>query len=115
MESNKCTVDETVNTVTEHQCSSTCFEKVNNSIADTLHNAAGALGAKAAEIDSEPGLARFGKLASERFNQSAEYVRQFDCKPADVIIRKIIRQSPGRSLLIAGALGLLVGAVVRRR
>ena len=66
MESNKCAVDETVNTVTEHQC-------------------------------------------------SCKYVRQFDCKPADVKIREIIRQSPGRSLLIAGALGLLVGAVVRRR
>jgi ElaB/YqjD/DUF883 family membrane-anchored ribosome-binding protein len=115
MESNKCAVDETGNTEHQRSCTSTAFEEVKNSIADTLHNAAGALGAKAAEIDAQPGLARFGKLAAERFNQSAEYVRQFDCKPADVIIREIIRQSPGRSLLIAGALGLFVGAVVRRR
>jgi ElaB/YqjD/DUF883 family membrane-anchored ribosome-binding protein len=54
-------------------------------------------------------------VTEHRFNQSAESVRQFDCKPADVMIREIIRQSPGRSLLIAGALGLLVGVVVRRR
>jgi ElaB/YqjD/DUF883 family membrane-anchored ribosome-binding protein len=48
-------------------------------------------------------------------DQSAEYIRQFDCKPADVKIREFIRQSPGRSLLIAGAVGLIIGAIVRRR
>lgn len=117
MESNKCAVDEARKAITEHQCSckSTSFENVKNSIADTLHNAADALGAKAAEKDSQSGLAQFGKQASERLDQSAEYIRQFDCKPADVRIREFIRQSPGRSLLIAGAVGLILGAIVRRR
>jgi ElaB/YqjD/DUF883 family membrane-anchored ribosome-binding protein len=117
MESNKCAVDETGKTITEQQCSckSTSFEKVKNSIAETLHNAADALGAKAAEKDSQPGLARLGKQASERLDQSAEYIRQFDCKPADVKIREFIRQSPGRSLLIVGAVGLIIGAIVRRK
>ena len=117
MESNRCAVDETGKTVTEHQCAckSTGFENVKNSIADTLHNAADALGAKAAEKDSQCGLAQFGRQASERLDQSAEYIRQFNCKPADVKIREFIRQSPGRSLLIAGAVGLIIGAIVRRR
>ncbi len=117
MESNKCAVDEAGKTITEHQCSckSTSFENVKNNIADTLHNAADALGANAEEKDSQSGLAQFGKKASVRLDQSAEYIRQFDCKPADIKIREFIRQSPGRSLLIAGAVGLILGAIVRRR
>jgi ElaB/YqjD/DUF883 family membrane-anchored ribosome-binding protein len=117
METIKCAVDEMGKTITDQQCSckSTGFEKVKNSIAETLHNAADALGIKAAENDSQCGLAQFGKQASERLDQSAEYIRQFNCKPADVKIREFIRQSPGRSLLIAGAVGLIIGAIVRRR
>jgi ElaB/YqjD/DUF883 family membrane-anchored ribosome-binding protein len=117
MESNKCAVDETGKTITEDQCSckSTGFENVKNSIADTLHNAADALGAKTAEKDLQPGLAQLGKQASERLEQSAEYIRQFNCKPANEKFREFIRQRPGRSLLIAGTLGLIIGAIVRRR
>ena len=117
MESNKFAVDETGKSMTEHQCSckSTGFENVKNSIAETLHNAADALGSKTAEKDSQSGLAQFGKQASEQLDQSAEYIRQFDCKPADVKIREFIRQSPGRSLLIAGVVGLIIGVIVRRR
>jgi ElaB/YqjD/DUF883 family membrane-anchored ribosome-binding protein len=91
------------------------FENVKNSIADTLHTAADALGAKSSEKDTQPGLAKFGKQASERLDQSAEYIRKLDCKPADVKIRDFIRQRPGRSLLIAGTVGLIIGALVRRR
>jgi ElaB/YqjD/DUF883 family membrane-anchored ribosome-binding protein len=117
MESNKNAVDEAGKTITEHQCSCTTtgFDNVKNSIAGTLHNAADALGAKAAEKDVQPGLAQLGKQASERLEQSADYIQQFDCKPADVKIREFIRQSPGRSLLIAGVVGLIIGAIVRRR
>ena len=117
MESNKCAVDETGKSITGQQgsCTSTGFENVKNSIAETLHNAADTLGIKAAEKDSQSGLAQFGKQASERLDQSAEFIRQFDCRPADVKIREFIRQSPGRSLLIAGTIGLIIGAIVRRR
>jgi hypothetical protein len=60
-------------------------------IADALLNAADALGAKAVEIDSQSGLAHFGKQASERLDQSAEFIRQFDYKSAEVRIREFIR------------------------
>jgi ElaB/YqjD/DUF883 family membrane-anchored ribosome-binding protein len=48
-------------------------------------------------------------------DHSAEYVRKFDYKKADEKIREYVKQSPGRSLLIAGAAGLILGAVLRRR
>lgn len=94
---------------------STGFENVKNSIADKLHNVAEALSEKAADSDAQCGMAQYGKQASEWLDQSAEYVRQFDYEQADARVREYVRQSPGRSLLIAGAIGLIIGAILRRR
>jgi ElaB/YqjD/DUF883 family membrane-anchored ribosome-binding protein len=94
---------------------STGFENVKNTIADKLHNAAEAVGEKAADQDVQPGIAQYGKQASAWVDQSAEYVRQFDYEQADARMREYVRQSPGRSLLIAGAVGLVIGAILRRR
>jgi ElaB/YqjD/DUF883 family membrane-anchored ribosome-binding protein len=91
------------------------FENVKNKIADKLHSVAGGLGQKAADQDGKSGIAQYGKRASEWLDQSADYVRQFDYKQADASIREYVRQSPGRSLLIAGAVGLIIGAILRRR
>ncbi len=111
------TVDKTGETAAELQGSgeSTGFEKVKNIIADKIHNVAGALSEKAADQDAQSGIAQCGKQASEWLGQSAEYVRQFDYEQADARVREYVRQSPGCSLLIAGAVGLIIGAILRRR
>ena len=93
----------------------TGFENVKNIIADKLHNAAEALGEKAADHEAQCGIAHYGKHASKWLDQTSEYVRQFDYKPADAQVQEYVRQSPGRSLLIAGAVGLILGAILRRR
>ena len=110
-------VDRTGGTAAEFQGSgkSSGFQNAKNMIADTLHHAAEALAEKAAKREAPSGIARYGKQASEWMDQSAEYVRQFDYKLEDARVREYVRQSPGRSLLIAGAVGLIVGAVLRRR
>ena len=114
---NNSTVDKTGETAAEFQGSgkSTGFENVKNIIADKLHNVAEALSEKAADQDAQSGIAQCGKQASEWLDQSAEYVRQFDYEQADARVREYVRQSPGRSLLIAGAVGLIIGAILRRR
>ena len=114
---NNRVVDKTGETAAEIQGSgkSTGFENVKNIIADKLHNVAEALGDKTADEAAESGMAQYGKQASEWLDQSAEYVRQFDCEQADARVREYVRQSPGRSLLIAGAVGLIIGAIFRRR
>ena len=94
---------------------STGFENVKNIIADKLHNVAEALNEKAAGQGAQCGIAQYGKQASEWLDQSAEYVRQFDYEQTDAKLREYISQSPGRSLLIAGAIGLIIGAILRRR
>ena len=110
-------VDHTWETAEELQGSGkpTGFENVKNVIADKLHNVAVALGGKAADQDAQSGATHYGKHASELLDQSAEYVRQFDYEQVDARVREYVRKSPGRSLLIAGAVGLIIGAILRRR
>ena len=117
MEINNWATDKTGETAAESQGSgkSTGFENVKNIIADKLHNVAEALNEKAADHEAQCGIAHYGKQASEWLDHSAEYVRQFDYEQADAKIREYVRQSPGRSLLIAGAVGLIIGAILRRR
>lgn len=94
---------------------STGFEDVKNIIADKLHNAAEALSKKAADPDAQSDTAHYGNQVSGWLDQSAEYVRQFDHEQANTSIREHIGQNPGRSLLIAGGVGLIIGAILRRK
>ena len=94
---------------------STGFENVKTIMADKIHKAAEALSEKTTNPDAYYGMAQYGKQASEWLEQSAEYVRQFDHNQANARVREHVGQRPGRSLLIAGGVGLIVGAILRRR
>lgn len=94
---------------------STGFESVKNVIADQLHYVAEALGERETDPDEPSGMAPYKNQVSEWLDQSAEYVRQFDYERADARIREYVVQSPGRSLLIAGGVGLIIGAILRRK
>jgi len=117
MKKNNSAVDKTEEIAAENQGSgrSTGFGNIKNFIADKLHNAAEDLSEKAGSPDAQSGIAQYGKQASEWLDQSAEYVRQFDYEQADTRVRECIGQNPGCSLLIAGGIGLIIGAVLRRR
>ncbi|MBI5591298.1 MAG: hypothetical protein HY881_12525 [Deltaproteobacteria bacterium] len=117
MRKNHGVVEETQETASENQGSgkSTGFENVKNIIADKLHNVADALYEKEADQDGQSGMSQYGKQASEWLGQSAECIRQFDYEQADARAREYIGQNPGRSLLIAGGVGLIIGAILRRR
>jgi ElaB/YqjD/DUF883 family membrane-anchored ribosome-binding protein len=97
----------------ESQGSGKCtgFEKVKNIIADKIHEAAKSLKEKTTAFD-EP---RYKNHASEWLDQSAEFVRQFDYEKANARVRYYVGRSPGVSLLIAGGIGLFIGAFFRRR
>ena len=94
---------------------STGFENVKTILADKMDKAAEALGEKATNPDAHCGMAHYGKQASEWLEQSAEYVRHFDHNQANARVREYVGQRPGRSLLIAGGAGLIIGAILRRR
>jgi ElaB/YqjD/DUF883 family membrane-anchored ribosome-binding protein len=111
MEVNPKAVDETQETAVKL----TGFENVKNVIADKLHHIARAIGEKAADPDAQSDIAACEKQASEWLDHSARYVREFDYKQADAKAREYVSQNPGRSILIAGAVGLIIGAILRRR
>jgi ElaB/YqjD/DUF883 family membrane-anchored ribosome-binding protein len=104
--------DKTGETAAESHGSGRCagFEKVKNIIADKIHEAAKSLKEKAT-ASNEP----YKNHASEWLDQSAEYVRQFDYEKANAGVRDYVGRSPGVSLLIAGGIGLFIGAILRRR
>lgn len=91
------------------------FENAKNIIADKLHHVAAAIDEKAAEQGPLCDMAKYGKQASAWLDQSAEYVRQFNYEHADAKIREYVRQSPGRSVVMAGAVGIIIGVILRRR
>lgn len=93
----------------------TNLENLKNTIADKLHHVAAALSEKAIDQDAPCGIAQYGKQAAVWLDQSAEHLRGFDYEQADTHVRAYVRKSPGRSLLIAGAIGMLIGAFLRRR
>jgi len=117
MEMNYWEGNNTAETLTDSQCAdrSSGFENVKTVIADKIHKVAEVLGDKARDQKAQSGMAQYGKKASEWLDQSAEYVRQFDYAREDAKVREYVKQSPGRSLLIAGAVGLVIGAIWRRR
>lgn len=117
MSINNRDVEKTEESAAEFQGSrqSTGYENVKKYIADQLHSVAEALDNNGAEQRAEAGVEKYRQQASEWLNQSAEYVRTFDHKQADASIRDYVKQSPGRSLLFAGGVGLIIGAILRRR
>jgi len=114
---NNCEGDKAGETATGLQGSgkSTGFDSAKNTIADKLHGFAEAIGERVARQDGQSGIAHYGKRASEFLDHSAEYVRQFDYHQTDMQVRECVKQSPGRSLVIAGAVGLMIGVILKRR
>lgn len=91
------------------------LDKIRDVIADTLHTTAVKLDEKAAAPDTKPSLARYTKRASDWLDNSAVKVREFDGEQTDAKIRDYVSMNPGRSLLMAGAVGLVIGIILRRR
>lgn len=91
------------------------LDKIRDVIADTLHTTATKLSEKAVDPDTKPSMARYAIRASDWLDNSAEKVREFDSERTDAKIRDYVSMNPGRSLLMAGAAGLVIGIILRRR
>lgn len=117
MDTNDGVNDKTAETASESQGAGkpNVFENCKNSIADKLDDFAEALGEKTADQETKSGIAQYGKQASELLGQSAKHLRQFDHEQTDAMIREYVGQHPERSLLIAGGIGLIIGAILHRR
>lgn len=108
--------DKTTGAETEHSNAgkSCCCEDLKQSVATRLQRAADALEKTAAEHGENSDLADVEKHAAQWLNKSSDYIRQFDYEREQANARNHIARNPGRSLMIAGAAGLVLGVLLRK-
>ncbi|HEX2965861.1 MAG TPA: DUF883 C-terminal domain-containing protein [Syntrophorhabdaceae bacterium] len=94
---------------------SRCLWNVKNILADKLHCVAEAMGKTTSSENFQEGVCRFGQQACEWLDDSADRIRRFDYRKADSHIRNYVSAHPAASLLIAGAVGMAGGLLLRRR
>lgn len=80
------------------------------SAAGALHNAASTLHQKAEKMPNGPDMAH---SAADRVEAVASYLQGHDTKQMMADVEAVVRRNPGPSLLVAGALGFLIGRAIR--
>ena len=93
----------------------TAFARVRETVADGLSIAAQALHQKSSQADQQSELANFGYRAADWLERTADYVKVIEPQQLKSDIENQVRRHPGRSLLIAGIAGLILGRIFRRR
>ncbi len=96
---------------------STVADTLGNSqsvVADKLHQAADSLQQKVGGATDGGAMAKYGQKAADMLDRSADYVGDFDPNRVKTDVQNHVKQNPGRSLLIAGAVGLILGALFSR-
>jgi hypothetical protein len=95
--------------------SGSTFNQVKSTVAEKLHAAAESLHQTAGRSTQQNDLTRFGHQAADWLDRSADYVQDIEPGRVRNDIESGVRKNPGRSLLIAGAVGLVLGGLLRRR
>jgi ElaB/YqjD/DUF883 family membrane-anchored ribosome-binding protein len=99
----------------EHRGSgSPAFDRVKAVVADLLVEAADVIHQKSA-VTGNAELSNLGGRAANWLEHSADYVREMEAQRLKSDIEDKVRRNPGRSLIIAGVIGLVIGRVIRRR
>lgn len=89
------------------------LDTIKETVAGKLQAAATTIQQKAGENQESP-VAGYAGQAAGWLDDAAGYVRQVDPQKVKSDIQRQVRSNPGRSLLVAGAAGLLVGILLRR-
>jgi ElaB/YqjD/DUF883 family membrane-anchored ribosome-binding protein len=90
------------------------FDRVKSVVADILSEAADAIHNKSAGTGHSD-ISNLGGRAASWLEHSAGYVREMEPKRLKSDIEDKVRRNPGRSIIIAGVIGLVLGSVLRRR
>jgi hypothetical protein len=90
------------------------FDRMKFAVADLLSDAADAIHDRSAVIGHSD-ISNLGDRAAIWLEHSADYVREMEPQRLKADIEDNIRRNPGRSLVIAGVIGLVLGSVLRRR
>jgi len=91
------------------------FKQIKTTLADKLQSAAQTLHQKADRSGQSPEVTAFGHRAAGWLERSADYVNEMEPQRLRSDLENQVRRNPGRSLLIAGIVGLALGGLLRRR
>ncbi len=102
------------NTLTKREPAA--LDKVKTTITEKLHGAAEALREKSQSFSGKnQDVAKYGNQAAEWLNRSANYIEEVNPQQIKSDIGNQMRHNPGRSLLVAAGIGLVLGTLFRRR
>jgi ElaB/YqjD/DUF883 family membrane-anchored ribosome-binding protein len=91
------------------------FKQIRATTADKLQSAAQTLHQKADRSGQPAEVSALGHRAADWLERSADYVSEMEPQRLKSDIEDKVRRNPGRSLLIAGIVGLALGGLLRRR
>jgi ElaB/YqjD/DUF883 family membrane-anchored ribosome-binding protein len=89
--------------------------QIKHTMARQLSSAAQAIHKQTASPERPSELSKFGEQAAGWLERSAEYVNEMEPQQLKADLETQVRRNPGRSLLIAGLAGLVLGKLLRRR
>jgi hypothetical protein len=90
-------------------------DRVKAIVSDVLRSGANAIVENGQGKDESDPVTIGGQQASVWLTRSADYVEHLDLEQLTSKIQRVIRTHPGVSLLMAGAAGLIIGSLIRRR
>lgn len=91
------------------------FDRVKQTAADKLRRAAATLHEQSERPDINENYGYYGQRTADWLERTADYVGELDPKQIRTDLEAQARRNPGRTLLIAGGVGLLLGAMLRGR
>lgn len=93
----------------------TSFDRIKVRIAGNLRQAAETLYGKTEDNQTPRGAPNFGSQAGAWLHNSVDYIERMEPKKIKDDITEQVRRNPGKSLLVASAVGLILGAILRRK
>ncbi|HEY8459387.1 MAG TPA: hypothetical protein VIM99_03350 [Blastocatellia bacterium] len=91
------------------------FKQIRTTAADKLQAAAQTLHQKADRSGQPTEISALEHRAADWLERSADYVSEIEPQRLRSDIESQVRRNPGRSLLIAGIVGMALGGLLRRR
>ena len=91
------------------------FKQIRTTAADKLQAAAETIHQKADRSGQSSEVTALGHRVAGWLEHSADYVNEMEPERLKSDIENQVRRNPGRSLLIAGIVGLALGGILRRR
>jgi len=94
------------------------FKQVTDKVSSTLEQVAGTIHEKTQGMRREgqqSKLADVGERAADALHSSANYIKQADLDQMQTDLRATIKRNPERSVLVGLGVGLLLGAILRKK